>query len=222
MSPTSLPSADRVTSGNPIPFAQTVVFDLGGVLVDWNPRHLYRALFADDPAAMERFLGEICTEAWHRKHDSGVSFAENAADLIRRHPGHADMIRAWGARFDAMIPGPIAGTVAILEQLAARGVPLYAVTNWPGEHFPTARVRFPFFSRFRDIAVSGVERIAKPDPGIWRVLFARNALDPKECVYIDDVAANVEAAARLGMTALHFTDPAGLAADLSRLGLLQG
>jgi len=133
----------------------TVVFDLGGVLIDWNPRHLYRRLFAGDEAAMEAFLGTICTQAWNVMQDRGRSFAEGAALLKARHPDQSALIDAYGARFGEMMAGEIAGTVAILEELHRRGVTLYALSNWSRETFPFAQQRFSFLERFRGIVISG-------------------------------------------------------------------
>src|SRR5215471_7466385 len=121
-----------------------VVFDLGGVLIDWDPRHLYRKLFAGDEAAMENFLATVCTHEWHRHHDAGRSFAEGARLLKLLHPDKAELIDAFGARADEMIAGPIVGTLAVQQELHHRGTPLYALSNWPAESFPLARRRFDF------------------------------------------------------------------------------
>ena len=194
-----------------------VVFDLGGVLVDWDPRHLYRKLF-DDPAAMERFLADICAPAWNSEQDAGRSWAEGTALLRARHPGHAALIDAYHHRWPEMIAGDIPGTVALLHALHAAGTPLYALTNWSAETFPVAERRFAFLRLFRGVIVSGVERLVKPDPAIYRLLESRFGLLPGRCVYVDDSPANVEAATRLGMHGVRFTTPAGLAAELRRLG----
>src|SRR5271154_582402 len=132
-----------------------VIFDLGGVLIDWNPRHLYRKLFAGDEAAMEAFLATVCTHDWNRCQDAGRSFAEGARLLKAEHPDKAELIDAYGARFDEMMRGPIAGSVAILAELRARGTPLYALTNFSAETYPPAFARFEFLQWFRGIVVSG-------------------------------------------------------------------
>jgi len=199
----------------------SVIFDLGGVLIDWSPRHLYRKLFPGDEAAMERFLGEICTMEWHVHHDAGQSFAENRAELKLRHPGHDALIDAFGDRYDEMIAGAIDGTVVLLERLAAAGVPLYAITNYPAQAFPWAQQRFPFMALFRDIAVSGYERIMKPDAALFRILFRRNNLVPEEAIFIDDSIKNVDAAHALGLHAIHFRSADQLERDLVQLGVLR-
>ena len=148
------------------PRPTVAVFDLGGVLVDWNPRHLYRTLFAGDAAAMERFLAEVCTPAWNDEQDRGRPWAEACALLVRDHPDQRALIEAWPSRFDETIAGPISGTVDILAELRAGGVPLYALSNWSAETFPRARARFPFLDWFRGLVISGALGIAKPDHAI--------------------------------------------------------
>lgn len=202
------------------PRPTVVVFDLGGVLVDWNPRYLYRALFDGDDAAMERFLAEICTPAWNEEQDRGRPFEEACALLVRDHPHHRALIEAWPSRYDETMAGPIPGTVEILAELRERGVPLYALSNWSAETFPRARARFPFLQWFRGIVISGALRVAKPDLEIYRHLLETYRLRAEDTVFIDDAPRNVEAAASLGMHALRFTDAAALRGSLVRLGLL--
>lgn len=196
------------------------IFDLGGVLVDWDPRHLYRKLFAGNEEAMEHFLASVCTPAWNLCQDAGRSFAEATAILAKDHPEQRHLIEAWGARFDETMRGPIAGTVEILAELRALGVPLYALTNWSAETFPLGRRRFGFFSWFRDIVVSGEEKMVKPDPRLFRLLLERYAIAPETAVFIDDNPRNVAAASALGLHALSFTDPPRLRHALVALGML--
>jgi 2-haloacid dehalogenase len=195
------------------------VFDLGGVLIDWDPRHLYGKLFADE-AAMEHFLATVCTREWHRHHDAGRSFAEGARILRDYHPDKAELIDAFGARQDEMMAGPIAGSVEILRELRDRGTPLYALSNWPAEGFPKARERFDFLQWFRGIVISGEIGAIKPQPRIYEVLIERFAIDPLSAVFIDDVEANAAAARSFGIHPIQFTNPAALRADLVALGLL--
>jgi 2-haloacid dehalogenase len=196
-----------------------IVFDLGGVLIDWNPRHLYRKLF-DDEAAMEWFLAEVCHGAWNVEQDRGRSFADAIEEAALRHPDQRAMIEAYHRRWDEMIAGEIAGSVAILEELAARGYELHALTNWSAETFPAARARFAFLERFGTILVSGDERLIKPDARIFQLLLERIAHPAQRCVYIDDSARNVAAAAALDFDAIHFTAAEALRAALVVRGLL--
>ena len=207
-------------SPGPLPRRSTVVFDLGGVLIDWNPRHLYRRLFAGDEAAMEHFLATVCTTAWNERQDAGRSFAEAASLLKADHPDKADLIDAYYAGFDEMMAGPIAGTVEILAELRDRGVALYGLTNFSAETYPLALGRFEFLAWFRGVLVSGEVGLIKPDPRIYRLLLERFAIPPREAVYIDDVERNVAAARGHGLHAVRFTDPAALRRELAALGLL--
>jgi 2-haloacid dehalogenase len=197
----------------------TVVFDLGNVLVEWNPRHLYRKLFTDE-AAMERFLAEVITRDWIIAWDMGRPLADGIAELSARHPHHGEAIAAFHSRWNEMVPGPIDGTVEILAELRSQGTPLYALTNWSAETFPIARPRFPFFDWFDGIVVSGEVKMVKPDPAIYRHLLATHRLRAADCVFIDDSPANVAGAEAAGIRGLHFTSPAQLRRDLARLGLL--
>ena len=196
-----------------------VVFDLGGVLIDWDPRHLYRKLLADE-AAMEHFLATVCTHEWNRRQDAGRSFAEGVRLLKAEHPDKAELIDAYCARFDEMIAGPIAGTVEILAELRARGSLLYGLTNWSAETYAPARERFAFLQWFRGILVSGDVGVIKPDPQIFKLLIERFDIDPQRAVYIDDVEANVAASRPFGIHAIHFTTPTALREELVALGLL--
>ena len=202
------------------PGRNIVVFDLGGVLIDWDPRHLYRKLFAGDEVAMEHFLATVCSHEWHRHHDAGRSFAEGARLLKAEHPDKAELIDAFGNREGEMMAGPIAGCVEILEELRDHEVPLYALSNWPAESFPRARQRFDFLGWFRGILVSGDVKVIKPDPRIYEALLERFAIDPLSAIFIDDVEVNAAAARAFGMHAIHYTNPAALRAELVALGLL--
>jgi 2-haloacid dehalogenase len=198
-----------------------VVFDLGGVLIDWEPRRLYRRIFAEE-AAMERFLAEVCTPAWNAELDRGRPFAEAVAELAARHPEHAAAIRAWHERWIEMIGGPIAGTVALLERLATRGTPLVALSNWSAETFPLVHRQeaFRFLDRFERIFLSGELGMIKPEPGIFEHLLAATGRPAERCFLIDDSAANIAAAGRLGFATHRFRSPELLAEDLRSRGLL--
>jgi len=194
-----------------------VIFDLGGVLLDWNPRYLYRKLIPDE-AECERFLAEVCHPEWNVAQDGGRSFAEAEADAIARHPDKADLIRAWRPRFAEMIPTAIEGTVDILERLHARDVPLYALTNFSRETFPPTKERFPFFARFRGIVVSGDEYMLKPEARIYELLCSRYGVRPEEAVFIDDSEKNAKGASAVGIHGIHFRNPRQLEQELQSLG----
>lgn len=196
-----------------------VVFDLGGVLIDWNPRYLYRKLF-DDEAAMEAFLADVVSPEWNGQQDSGRTWAEAVEVLSREHPEQRDLIAAYWHRWQETLGDAIAPTVAILEELHGAGVRLYALSNWSAETFPIARPRYPFLDWFDGIVISGEEKVAKPDPAIFRHLLDRYGLDPATTVFIDDSEANVRAAASEGIVALLFVDAATLRNDLRGFGLL--
>ncbi|MEO5939488.1 MAG: HAD family phosphatase [Candidatus Limnocylindrales bacterium] len=195
-----------------------VVFDLGGVLIDWDPRHLYRQLFADE-AEMEWFLREVVSPAWNLEHDRGRSFADGVARLTREHPDRADLIAAFHERWPEMLGGPIQPTVDLLAELRDTGIRLLALTNWSAETWPIGRERFGFLGWFEAIVVSGVERLVKPDPAIFRILVDRHGVDPALTVFIDDLVTNVDAATDLGFRAIHFSDAASLRDALSAAGV---
>jgi 2-haloacid dehalogenase len=198
---------------------KAVVFDLGGVLIDWDPRHLYRKLLADE-AAVEEFLATVCTPEWNAELDRGRPFAEGVAQLVERHPEHAAAIAAYHERWPEMVAGDIPGTVEVLAELRAAGVPLYALTNWSAETFAITRGRFEFLEWFDGLLVSGEERVTKPDPAIFQLLLDRFGLDPTATVFVDDSAANVAAARRLGFDAIRFTGHEELRRELVARRLL--
>ena len=202
------------------PAPTTVVFDLGGVLIEWDPRRLYRRLLPEDQ--VEPFLDEIGFAAWNHAQDAGRSWATAVDELTARYPQHRELIAAYPARFPETLGGPVPGSVEVLRDLHAAGVRLLALTNWSAETYPHAEATFEFLTLFEDIVVSGAEGIAKPDPAVFALLVDRYRLDPAATVFVDDSPANVAAAAAAGFRALRFTAADTLRADLSRLGLLDG
>jgi len=200
------------------PIVQAAVFDLGGVLIDWNPRYLYRKLMADD-AAVETFLTEICSQEWNSEQDLGRSWSEAVESLAREHPDQRALIAAYRERWEEMLGGPIDESVALLAELRASGLPLYALSNWSAETFPIALSRYPFLSWFTGIVISGEVRLAKPDPRVFRHLLDRFGLDAASTVFVDDSRRNVDAAAELGMIAIEFRDASQLRVELSALGV---
>jgi 2-haloacid dehalogenase len=199
---------------------EAVIFDLGGVLLDWDPRYLYRKLF-DDEEAMERFLDGVCTMDWHEANDRGVPYQVTCAQLAAEHPEHAEHIWAWGTRTEEMVGGPIAGTVEILRELVRDGsVRLFALTNMEAHTYPLRRERFEFLRWFEGTVVSSSEGVIKPEPQIFRVLLERYGLEAESTLMIDDNPRNVEAARALGMPAIRFESPEELRAELEQRGVL--
>ena len=199
------------------PALTAVVFDVGMVLLEWNPRHLYRKVFSD-PVEMEWFLANVCTAEWNLAQDRGRPWPQAEAEVIARFPVYEPEIRAFRARWHEMVPHAIAGTVDILERLAVLGVPLYAITNFAGDTLRESITRHPFFDHFHGIVVSGDLGLLKPDPAIYHRLAADHGVDLTRSVFIDDSAPNIAAARTVGMHAIHFTSPEQLAVELKALG----
>lgn len=198
----------------------TVLFDLGNVLVDWSPRYLYSKLFRNRPHEMDWFLTHVCNGAWNVRHDAGESFPDNVAALADQHPWYRQEIEAFWHRWPETMKGPIDGSVALLEALHAREIPLYALTNWSAETFHHAEERLPFLSRFRGITVSGRVKVAKPDPRIFEICRKTHGLDPARTLFVDDSPRNTAAAAALGYHVHTFTAPDALNDCLRQHGLL--
>lgn len=198
---------------------RAVIFDIGNVLFTWHPRFLYERLIGDDQA-LAAFLDEVVTIEWHFQHDEGRDFADTSAELTALYPQHADLIAAWKTRFNESVGGPVPGMHDLVADLDSAGVPLFAITNFSHEFFPPFRAEWTgLFDRFRDIVVSGDEKLVKPDPAIYHLSLARFGLEPHEAVFIDDNEANVLAARALGIRSIHFTDAGASRAHLVELGL---
>ncbi|MCB0375367.1 MAG: HAD family phosphatase [Sinomicrobium sp.] len=199
---------------------ETVIFDLGAVLIDWNPEYLYRKIF-DREADMQEFLQDVCTPEWNAQQDAGRSWAEAVQILSDRHPNYSPEIRAYWDRWPEMLNGPIEGSVRILKKIAVQQkYRLLALTNWSAETWPYAWEQYDFLQLFEGILVSGAEALKKPDERIYRLLIERYDFDPGKALFIDDSPANVLAAQKVGIHALHFTSPAALEADLEVMGIL--
>lgn len=190
------------------------LFDLGRVVLDWEPRRLYAKLF-DDTAEMDRFLTEVCTMDWHTKHDAGASFADNAEPLIAQHPNYEIEIRAWGSRWMEMFDGYVDGSQRLLERLSAKGTSLYALSNMPAETWPWMLEHFSSLTRFEHVVVSGQIGLVKPDAEIFHYTLTKMG-DPRaeDVLFIDDSVANIETASALGFATHHFTDAPALEARL--------
>jgi len=192
-----------------------VVFDVGGVLLDWDPRHLYRKLISD-PAEMEWFLSNVCTPQWHAQHDRGLSTAESCAALAEQWPQYAGLIMAWSERGEEMVAGPLPDGVKLLRQVIGSGLPCYALTNMEAETYPKRVARYDFLRCLNGAVVSGFEGIAKPDREIYELLLRRFGLDAAKTLFIDDCPVNVSAANDAGMAAMVYSGPEPV---LARLGL---
>ena len=197
-----------------------VIFDVGNVLYHWNPRVLYERLIPDDQA-LDAFLRDVVTAEWHFQRDAGRSFAETSAELIARHPGHADLIRLWGERFIDSVTPMVDGMAQIVADLHEGGIPLFAITNFSAEFWQAFHAReAAFFLPFRDIVVSGVEKMVKPDPAIFRLALERFGAVAGKTLFIDDREENVAGARALGMHGHLFRDALTLRKELAALGLL--
>ena len=197
---------------------QAVIFDLGGVLIDWNPNYLYRKIFGGDQAKIDWFLAEICPNEWNVKQDAGRSLALATEERVAVHPEWENEIRAFYERWIEMVGGLVPGTADILHELHAAGVPLYALSNWSAETFPLIRHRFDVLDLFERIFLSGEHGFAKPDERLYRAAFDGIGLPVENLIFIDDNLHNIAAAERLGLKSLVFTDAKGLRGDLRALG----
>jgi 2-haloacid dehalogenase len=206
--------------------AKVVVFDFGGVLIDWNPDYVYRQLIPDE-VERRRFLTEVCSMDWVLLQDGGQPIAKGTDDLVARVPEHETLIRAFYTRWREMVGGVIEEGVALVDKLASAGVPLFGLTNWSDETFPWAWEHFAVLRRFRDVVVSGRVKLVKPDPAIYAEMFSRierhlPGVAPQEIVFIDDNIKNAHAAAALGWHGVHHTSAAATEARLRELGLAFG
>jgi 2-haloacid dehalogenase len=199
----------------------TIIFDLGGVLIDWNPRYLYRKIFETEEE-VTWFLENICTSDWNDLQDAGRSFEEATAELIQKHPEFAEPISAWYTRWQETISGPIEETVNILRVIKESGrFRLYALTNWSAETFPWALQNFEFLHWFEGVVVSGIEKTRKPSPEFFRILFDRYGINPAEALFIDDNLKNIGGATAVGLRTIAFSNGEQLAAELRELAVLR-
>jgi 2-haloacid dehalogenase len=197
-----------------------IIFDFGGVLLDWNPRYLYRKLFPGDEPALERFLTEIGFSEWNHLQDAGRPFSLAVAELCACHPQYCDLIHAYDENFLESVKGAIPGTVDILRRLRHSGFPLFGLSNWSAEKFRLVRPRYEFFTWFQGMVISGEVGVAKPDPRIFHLLLQLVARPVGECLLIDDASANIAVAQTLGFQTIFFHSPTQLEVELSSRGLL--
>ncbi len=196
-----------------------VLWDVGNVIVRWDPRTLYSKIF-DDPAERDWFLTHVCTPAWNTEFDRGRPFEDGIAELTGAHPAYASQIAAWRARFMEMISGTISESETAIASLAARGVTQFGLTNMTQEIWPRVRALSPAFDHFSDVVVSGAEKLIKPDPAIFHLTCERIGMPSTDLLFIDDSAANIAVADRLGFATWHFTDPGQVIPALEARGLL--
>lgn len=196
-----------------------VIFDLGGVVVDWNPAYVYRGVFAGDEAKMHRFFAEICPPSWNAEQDAGHSVAQATEERVAMFPGWEKEIRAYYGRWIEMIGGAIPGTTELIGELKALGLPLYALSNWSAELFPQVRHRFAAFDLFDRIFLSGDYRLIKPDPRFYRAALAEIPLPKESLVFVDDNPENVSGGKNVGLTSLPFVGAKQLRAALKALGI---
>ncbi|TGD81546.1 HAD family hydrolase [Hymenobacter wooponensis] len=198
----------------------TIVFDLGGVLIDWNPRYLYKQLFTDEQE-MESFLSTVTTSDWNEEQDAGRTIAEGTALLVAKHPEHRELIEHFYGRWPEMLGGAIQGTVDVLTELRNSGrYRLYALTNWSEETFPIALEQFEFLHWFEGIVVSGTEKSRKPFADFYQTLLTRYQIEPGQAVFIDDNERNIHAAQAVGLQTVHFQSPEQLRTELAALQVL--
>lgn len=206
--------------GNKSWSSRAIIFDIGGVLLDWSPHYLYLKWFGGDPQAVDRFLDEIGFYAWNTEMDRSLTFAEGVSLLTKKFPQYGDLIRAWDIYWEEAIGGPIQASVDILEDLKKAGYPLYGLSNWSDEKYQLTRTKFPFFSWFDDLVISGQIGLLKPDPRIFTILLQKIQRSARECVFIDDTSENVVGARQLGFDAILFQSPGQLKKDLAERGLI--
>jgi HAD superfamily hydrolase (TIGR01509 family) len=202
-----------------MPGPEAVIWDVGNVIVRWDPRTLYDKSIAD-PVRRERFLTTVCTMDWHIAHDRGVTFAENRAPLLVRHPDFTEEILDWERRWPEMFSGAIPETEAAMEALAAKGVPQFGLSNMSHEVLDQITGLSPSFRHLRDIVISAETAIMKPDRRIYHQACKRFGIEPAQALFVDDSARNIGGAKALGFHVCHFTDPAALRPALEDAGLL--
>ncbi len=191
-----------------------IIFDLGGVLIDWNPEHLYRKIFKDE-SDMQHFLEKVCTPEWNEEQDAGRTLKEATDTLVKEYPEYEENIRVYYDRWQEMLAGTIEGTVDIFKKLkGSKKFKLYALTNWSAETFPIALEKYKFLEWFNGVVVSGTEKKRKPFPEFFHILLDRYNLKAEEAIFIDDNIRNVDAAKRVGIDAIHFITPQQLSEEL--------
>jgi len=201
---------------NPI---KTVIFDFGGVLIDWNPYHLYRKVLAND-TEIETFFQEVNFKAWNYEFDKGYSFSKGIEEMCQKYPTRAETIRVFNDRWIETIGGVFDATIGLVKQVKSNGYLVYGLSNWSAEKFAVVRSHYDFFDLFDDMAISGIEKAAKPDKRIFKVLLERNSLKANECLFIDDSEDNINISRLLGFNAIHYQSSRQLEQELQHRGIL--
>jgi 2-haloacid dehalogenase len=199
---------------------KAVIFDFGNVLIEWNPRYVYRKFFPNNPEAMENFFKEVDFMNWNSKQDRGRTFKEGVADLSAQFPHYARLIQAYQDNWKDSIGAAYTNTVEIAKQLKQKGYPLYGLSNWSAETFPYARQKYDFFSLFDDMVISGYVGHVKPEPEIYRIALEKIRRPPQECLFIDDSLPNINQANTMGFAIIHFQSSEQLKSDLRSIGIL--
>ena len=198
-----------------------IIFDLGGVLLDWNPRNLYKEVFQVEKE-MEYFLSAICSPVWNAKMDAELSFEEGIAELLPDYPEYAEQIRMYHTHWIKMLGGEIPESVSILRELHEAGIHLAGLSNWPEDKFTLIKDSYPFLEWFDPLVISGMVGVAKPDPAIYQILLQEAGVSPENCLFVDDMSGNIEEAARQGFETIQFDTAQNLRVELENRGLLTG
>lgn len=199
---------------------KAIIFDFGNVLLEWNPRLVYRRFFPDDETAMEEFLHEVSFMEWNAQQDKGRTFAEGVAELSKQFPQYSSLIQAYHDNWKESIGDSLAGTVEIMKRLKNAGFPLYGLSNWSAETFPIARQKYDFFDLLDDIIISGEVGSIKPEIEIFEIALSRIGRPAHDCLFIDDALVNIEQARQMGFATIHFQSSEQLERELHKLGLL--
>ena len=199
---------------------KAIIFDYGNVLLDWNPRNVFRRYFPNDDEGMERFMREIDFMGWNAQQDKGRRFTEGVAILSKRFPQYAHLIQAYHDHWKDSIGEAITGTVELVKQLKRAGYSLYGMSNWSAETFPIAREKYDFFDLFEDMVISGEVGFAKPEPEIYRIMLERIGKPARDCLFIDDSLPNIRQANTMGFVTIHFVSPEQLKDELIQRGLM--
>lgn len=199
---------------------KAIIFDYGNVLIEWDPRYVYKKYFPNDPEGMEHFLREVGFMGWNAHQDKGRTFKAGVADLSKQFPHHAHLIQAYHDHWKDSIGISFTGTVEIMKHLKQKGYPLYGLSNWSAETFPYAQEKFDFFDMLDDMVISGQVGFIKPEPEIYELMLEKIGKPVQECLFIDDSLPNIQQAQKMGFATVHFESSEQLAGELKSMGIL--